>query len=460
MKTFLLRLPWVLSAVLVSSTVLSRERHALVIGNQAYAGEDALAAPISDARLMASAFGRLGYEVSLAIDRRYVDMAADIEAFVEASGDAEIRVIYYAGHGFEFDSENYLLPVDAPGPFDTISRDKVRSAGLPLNRVLRDVESPGVSVVAIIDACRTAPSRGAGRPRALASQAAPEGTLLAFSTSPGKVAKDSMRAFGEPSDNSPYALHLAEQLDSQRHERWDQALNATQAVVRLATKGEQRPWSNFSGTEVPRIAAARLVKSDTGLSATTLPAPLSPRAIVSLPRPDAGRALSTERWRKEQLRILQMVAGIGTNGIADLEARSKAGDLGATVALASAFDAASGVARDVGRARRLFLYAAKEGHAIAQLDLGTSLYATKRTDTEGRGAEHWWQRAAAAGVGEAAAKLAMLRAQRGEIVPMQDFLNGFSEFLHAEKTSHDEYVNDILEASNRRATEDNREPNP
>jgi hypothetical protein len=48
-------------------------------------------------------------ETHLTID----EMRKTMRDFAETSGDSEITVIYYAGHGIEIDGTNYLLPVDA-----------------------------------------------------------------------------------------------------------------------------------------------------------------------------------------------------------------------------------------------------------------------------------------------------------------------------------------------------------
>ena len=43
-------------------------------------------------------------------------MLSECHYSVTVSGSGIYAVIYYAGHGFELDGENYLLPVDAMSP--------------------------------------------------------------------------------------------------------------------------------------------------------------------------------------------------------------------------------------------------------------------------------------------------------------------------------------------------------
>ena len=72
---------------------------------------------------------------------------------------------------------------------------------------------------------------------------APVGTIIAFSTSPGKVASD-----GDARErNSPYTKHLlkAMQLPNTRIE---DVFKAVRRAVQTETNNEQTPWENTSLT--------------------------------------------------------------------------------------------------------------------------------------------------------------------------------------------------------------------
>jgi hypothetical protein len=49
--------------------------------------------------------------------------------FADLARDADIAVVYYAGHGIEVDGTNYLIPVDAKLERDTDVYDEALSLG-------------------------------------------------------------------------------------------------------------------------------------------------------------------------------------------------------------------------------------------------------------------------------------------------------------------------------------------
>ena len=103
------------AADLMQATVLAAggSRVALVIGNSKYVYAPALANPASDARLMAETLRQAGFKVVEGIDLDYAGMHDRLNRFTEASYDADLAVIYYAGHGMQVNGKNYLVPVDA-----------------------------------------------------------------------------------------------------------------------------------------------------------------------------------------------------------------------------------------------------------------------------------------------------------------------------------------------------------
>ncbi|PZR84313.1 MAG: hypothetical protein DLM68_13040 [Hyphomicrobiales bacterium] len=88
------------------------KRVALVIGNGGYKVARALPNPPVDAKAVAAAFRRLGFEVIDGYDLTITQMRQKIAEFSSAISDSKAAVVYYAGHGVSVDEENYLLPVD------------------------------------------------------------------------------------------------------------------------------------------------------------------------------------------------------------------------------------------------------------------------------------------------------------------------------------------------------------
>ena len=243
-----------LAAVLlggVSTTALAAGRHALLIGNSAYAALPPLDNPSLDARLLAQTLEGLGFEVHAVTDADYDGMRAAIDAFRREARDAEVALVYYAGHGVQVDGENYLLPVDAV----VEGREDLRRRGLVLAFLLNEIETVAPEFgILVLDACRNNPvaeleaelAQQKGRSLApregLAPTASVAGLLVAYSTAPGQVALD-----GPAGGNSPYAEALAHYLQEPGLEI-GLLFRKVSERVRQATAGAQVPWTEASLT--------------------------------------------------------------------------------------------------------------------------------------------------------------------------------------------------------------------
>src|SRR5918999_3312210 len=89
------------------------EREALIIGNGAYRQVPRLPNPSNDADDMAAALKRLNFNVHMVKDASYETMRLALLDFAPRAQQAEMAVIFYAGHGIEVRDENWLIPVDA-----------------------------------------------------------------------------------------------------------------------------------------------------------------------------------------------------------------------------------------------------------------------------------------------------------------------------------------------------------
>src|SRR5262245_57355750 len=92
----------------------AEKRVALVIGNAGYQHAPALANAANDAEAVAKMFRDAGFTaVELRRDVGATELRRALREFTRDLGDADIAVVYYAGHGIEIDGANYLIPVDA-----------------------------------------------------------------------------------------------------------------------------------------------------------------------------------------------------------------------------------------------------------------------------------------------------------------------------------------------------------
>jgi uncharacterized caspase-like protein len=126
------------AAILAATAVnaFAEKRVALVIGNSAYKNVARLTNPVNDAAAVVGMFKNAGFdEVVSRLDLTVVEMRRALREFGNKARDADIAVIYYAGHGIELDGNNFLIPIDATLETDTDVYDET----FPLDRVLISV---------------------------------------------------------------------------------------------------------------------------------------------------------------------------------------------------------------------------------------------------------------------------------------------------------------------------------
>jgi uncharacterized caspase-like protein len=202
----------VLSVWLSSQPALAERRVALVIGVSKYQQVPRLANPARDAEAMSSLFKKAGFDVvDSERDLGISDLRRVIREFSEISRDADISVVYYAGHGIEVDGTNYLVPADAK----LLSDFDVEDETVSLERVLKALDPVKRLKLVILDACRDNPfaktmkrsvaSRSIGRGLAKIEPAMSD-TLIAFAAKAGAVANDG------DGQNSPFTAALIKHI--------------------------------------------------------------------------------------------------------------------------------------------------------------------------------------------------------------------------------------------------------
>ncbi len=220
-------------------------RVALVIGNGAYASVARLPNPSRDAKAVAGMFRAAGFDsVDIATDASVAAMKKALRDFSERALDADMAVVFFAGHGIEVGGRNFLVPVDAK-----LARDiDVEDETVPLDRVLQLMDSVKQLKLVILDACRDNPfaasmrrttaSRSIGRGLARPDTADSD-VLIAYAASPNAIAADGDGA------NSPFTTALLRYLTKPGLDI-RQALGAVRDDVRAATNRSQQPFISGS----------------------------------------------------------------------------------------------------------------------------------------------------------------------------------------------------------------------
>ncbi|MEM7700359.1 MAG: caspase family protein [Pseudomonadota bacterium] len=217
-------------------------RIALVIGNERYSNSmGALSNPVNDAVLIRATLRSLGFDVEIVRDGDQKAMKAAVRRFgdrLAAAGDNATGLFYYAGHGVQSGGQNFLIPVGS----DIDSESDLELEAVRADAVLAQMEEAYVSTrIVILDACRNMPLRRRTRDgtRGLAQMSTPNGSFVAYSTSPGSVAIDGGGV------NSPYAEALAEQMLVQNRDIELTFREVRKQVVEM-TNGDQVPWDASS----------------------------------------------------------------------------------------------------------------------------------------------------------------------------------------------------------------------
>lgn len=220
----------------------AQKKLALLIGNGAYP-DAPLTNPVNDARKMAAALKRLGFEVIVHENVGQKEMKRAIDKFGHALKGYDAGLFFYSGHGIQVNGENYLMPVDAnPASENDVEYDCVNAG-----RILGKMEDAGKKTnIIILDACRNNPfERGwtrSAKGKGLAFMNAPSGSLIAYATSPGNVAFDMSE-----SSNSPYTAALLQHIETPNITISEMFQRVRSAVMR-ETNDEQIPWESTSLT--------------------------------------------------------------------------------------------------------------------------------------------------------------------------------------------------------------------
>jgi hypothetical protein len=235
-----------LSGLALAETPPER-RVALVIGNSSYRNAPVLPNTVNDARDMVVALRKVGFEVvdGIDLDKRGMDSA--LTRFARIAQDADAAMFYFAGHGFQFNGENYLVPVEAKVE-DEVG---VQYETTRLNDVVTALNyARGVKIM-VLDACRNNPfvgllaKRQATRGFSVGSGLAPvqraQGMVIAYATQANDVAADGAGR------NSPFTAALVREIDQPGLE-----------VAALFRRVQKSVYDSTAGRQTPELSLSLL----------------------------------------------------------------------------------------------------------------------------------------------------------------------------------------------------------
>lgn len=385
-------------------TSAQTQRVALLIGNGGYDGADwdGLNNAANDVERLCDVFAQAGFRVIRLVD---VDAAAArkaVDEFAALSAAADTALIYYAGHGFEFGGENYLVPVDAPR---LASKNGLAEHFLPLDALMGAAKAKRFNLF-FLDACRSFDAvveltdlDPGGRDGAVSTIGLPRGGkgVVFYSTVKGSPALDD--APPETDAISPFAAAIAKYSATP-------GLELDQYLKIVARDVEERTRPVIDPAQYPvRYGQFREDFFLMPLPAGPAPNPVKPPAGAVIGG-IAGGAVPAVRARTGAIRgtpgalllmmpqTMNLLAGftlerLGTEDepylVADLLTRSNVPSLVAAAQtnndpvaqylLGYMYEFGVGMPRDLVAARNWLEKSAAQGHPAGQLELGYFLRA-------------------------------------------------------------------------------------
>ena len=283
----------------------SEKRVALVIGIGAYQNAPALTNPISDARAIGGALRNLNFQVTEVFNADFRQLIKGLREFGIKAQQADVAVVYYAGHGVQVGRENYLLPTDTVLERE---RDLVYEA-LSLELFLAEVSQAKKLGIILLDACRNNPfvdrlsrsmvisSRGPASAGLARVDNVPRNTLVAMATKADQTAEDGSGS------HSPFAEALLANLEIPGLELSLFFRSVRDSVLR-STNNRQEPFVFSSlgadpfyfyprpANRPPQIGAIPLfeIRDNAGPTRLPIPSPTDPDQdpltvrVIGLPR--------------------------------------------------------------------------------------------------------------------------------------------------------------------------------
>src|SRR4051794_8270784 len=235
---------YVLLVAVTAPAAGEEKRIALVVGETTYSNAPSLVNPNKDAQDLAEVLRRLGFEIDLKLDSDNRALSSALRSFGVRAADADVALVYFAGHGVQVDGNNYLIPTDAK--LERV-RDLLYEA-IPLQLFLGEISQARKLGIMLLDACRDNPfvdrlaeSMGAARTSRIGQglnriDDTPSGTMVAMATRANVVAEDGT------GEHSPYAQALLTQLQVTGLELGLFFRRVRDQVMEM-TQGRQEPYT-------------------------------------------------------------------------------------------------------------------------------------------------------------------------------------------------------------------------
>lgn len=183
-----------------------KEKIALIVANNYYKSGGRLVAPIPTAKKLAAKLKSKNIDVMIGHDLNRLQFLDVINDFSNKLRHYQQGLVFYLGHGFQIEGENFLIPIDA-NPQNKLD---VEVQAIKVDYILKKMNYPKKPKIIVLDACRDNPfkrnwtSKDRGTTMdGFGNVLAPSNAEILFTTQ-----KDSKVA-----DGNPYLSYFIEELD-------------------------------------------------------------------------------------------------------------------------------------------------------------------------------------------------------------------------------------------------------
>src|SRR6516165_250949 len=253
----------ILTMVFSPEPALAEKRIALAIGNSNYDAVPKLPNPSRDAIAIGQMLRDAHFDnVDVIINASNQELKRALRKFESDADQADIAVIYYAGHGLEIGGINYLIPVDARLASDRDADDEA----VRLDRVVSSADSASKLRVIILDACRDNPFTSLMRQHSKGGRAVTSGlgkteptstdTLIAYAAKAGSTAEDG------DGQHSPFTAAILKSLTIPGLDI-RLAFGRVKDEVMRVTGSRQEPfvYGSLGGSNFPLVPAPKVQES-------------------------------------------------------------------------------------------------------------------------------------------------------------------------------------------------------
>ena len=215
---------------------MAQKRFALCIGNDDYSYLGKLGCAVKDANAVAEALQKLGFDVEIFENTDHEKIIKTIDVLESKITECDAILLFYAGHGFQLNGENLLAPIDFNPAY---TPTQAMYCSLRLSDLMHRIDGNSEKTkIIILDACRKEYGTRGFNGREFAPMFAPQGSLIAFSTSPGQVAK-------ENGIHGKYTEIFLRYVDLPR-EPIESVFKRIRTDLVNETGGSQTPWEHTS----------------------------------------------------------------------------------------------------------------------------------------------------------------------------------------------------------------------